>query len=199
VTGGTFVAGTDGTVAFTPDAGFVGRASVSYVVKDSKHRLSNEALITVTVLPDPTAAIPLFTFESGTEGWAPTGGTGTVSQAPAFPGGGGASSLEINVTAEGTFGSFLATPVDLTGKVAIRLELQTLGAQTFRRIAIQVGDNFNWCEDPGANTPQNTVATITLDLTSLTCFNGVPDLTQLRGVHIYLQGGTFRIDNVRAE
>lgn len=97
------------------------------------------------------------------------------------------------------FGGGLATPVDLTGKTAIKLELQTLAAQTFRRIAIQVGDNFNWCEDSGANTPPNTVATVTLDLTSLNCFNGTPDLTKLRAVHVYLQGGTFRIDNIRAD
>ena len=84
VTGGTFVANTDGTVGFTPNTGFVGRAQASYVVKDNKHRRSNEAGITVQVLPDPTAAIQLFTFETGTEGWASTGGTGTISQAAAF-------------------------------------------------------------------------------------------------------------------
>lgn len=199
VTGGTFVANPDGTVGFTPNTGFVGRAQASYVVKDNKHRRSNEAGITVQVLPDPTAAIQLFTFETGTEGWASTGGAGTISQAAAFSGGGGTSSLEINVTGEGTFGGNLATTVDLTGKQAIKIDLQTLGAQTFRKIAIQVGDNFDWCENAGANTPANTIATVTLELDSLTCFNGTPDLTKLHAVHIYLQGGTFRIDNVRAE
>ena len=36
------------------------------------------------VKPDPTATILLASFETGTEGAGPAGGTGTVSQSPAF-------------------------------------------------------------------------------------------------------------------
>ena len=39
--------------------------------------------------------------------------------------------------------------------------------------------------------------TIVFDFANLSCTGG--DLTKLRAVNIYLQGGTFRIDNVRAE
>ncbi len=79
------------------------------------------------------------------------------------------------------------------------LDLQTLDNQTYRKLSIQVGDGFTWCEQNGGdgNTPQNTVATISLDLTNLACSGA--DLTQLQYVNIYLQPGTFRIDNVRAE
>ena len=38
---------------------------------------------------------------------------------------------------------------------------------------------------------------VSIDLTNLTCAGG--DLTKLRAVNFYLQTGTFRIDNVRAE
>jgi hypothetical protein len=158
------------------------------------------ASMTVQVLPDPTATVNLFNFESGTQGWAPSGGSGTISQVAAFTGTGGTSSLEITVTGEGTFGGSLPAVVDLTGKVAVKVDIQTLGAQTFRKVALKLGDNFNWCEGAAGNTPQNTITTLTLDLTApLTCFNGAPDLTKLHEVHVYLQGGTFRIDNVRAE
>jgi len=47
------------------------------------------------------------------------------------------------------------------------------------------------------NTPQNTVTTISLDLTNMTCSGA--DLTKLQAVNIYLQPGTYRIDYVRAE
>jgi hypothetical protein len=67
------------------------------------------------------------------------------------------------------------------------------------RLLNRFGDGFTWCEENGGggNTPQGTVQTVTLDLTDLTCARG--DLTKLRAVNVYLQAGTFRIDNIRAE
>ena len=81
----------------------------------------------------------------------------------------------------------------------MKLDLQTLGNQTYRKLSIQVGDGFTWCEQNGGdgNTPANTVAIISLDLTNMTCSGA--DLTKLQAINIYLQPGTFRIDNVRAE
>ena len=116
VAGGTFTADEDGNVTFTPTAGFVGRASVSYVVGDRIKRTSNQATITINVLPDPTAAIKLFSFETGTEGWGPGGGTGTLSQSSAFATD-GTSSLQINVTGEGWFGAVLPAAVEPDGQV----------------------------------------------------------------------------------
>jgi hypothetical protein len=79
------------------------------------------------------------------------------------------------------------------------LDLQTLASQTYRKLSIQVGDSWSWCEQNGGdgNTPQNMIETINLDLTNMTC-SGV-DLTKLQAVNIYLQPGTYRIDFVRAE
>jgi mannan endo-1,4-beta-mannosidase len=202
VNGGTFVASSNGTVAFTPTAGFVGLAQASYVIKDSSARLSNVAQLRVTVKPDPGAAILLASYESGTDGARPAfpPAAGTVTQSSAFATH-GTSSIELNVTSEGWFlvADLTASPVDVSQKTAIKLDLQTLGSQTYRKLSIQVGDGFTWCEQNGGdgNTPQNTVATISLDLTNMTCSGA--DLTKLQYVNIYIQTGTFRIDNVRAE
>src|SRR5215213_9071621 len=196
---GTFVVQPDGKVTFTPTAGFSGKAQASYVIKDSAGRISNVAALIVTVKPDPTATILLASFETGTEGAAPVGGTGTVLPSSAFSTN-GTFSLEINVTSEGWFRvAVLASPVDVSQKTAVKLDLQTLGSQTYRKLSIQVGDSFTWCEQNGGdgNTPANTVATISLDLTNMTCSGA--DLTKLQAVNIYLQPGTFRIDGVRAE
>jgi hypothetical protein len=87
----------------------------------------------------------------------------------------------------------------MSEKIYIRLDLQTLDSQTYRKLSIQLGDGWTWCEQNGGdgNTPQNTVETITLDLTNMTCSGA--DLTRLQTVNIYLQPGTYRIDYVRAE
>jgi mannan endo-1,4-beta-mannosidase len=178
----------------------VGQAQASYVIKDSSARLSNVAQLRVTVKPDPGAAILLASYETGTDGATPIGGSGSVAQSSAFATH-GTSSLELTVTGEGWFrvADLTAAPVDVSQKTAIRLDLQTLDNQTYRKLSIQVGDGFTWCEQNGGdgNTPQNTVATISLDLTNMTCSGA--DLTKLQYVNIYIQTGTFRIDNVRAE
>jgi mannan endo-1,4-beta-mannosidase len=200
VNGGTFVGASDGTVAFTPTTGFVGQAQASYVIKDSSDRLSNVAHLRVTVKPDPGAAILLASYESGTDGATPIRSSGSVAQSSAFATH-GTVSLELTVTSEGWFrvADLTTSPVDVSQNTSIKLDLQTLGSQTYRKLSIQVGDGFNWCEENGGdgNTPQNTVATISLDLTNLTCSGA--DLTKLQYVNIYIQTGTFRIDNVRAE
>jgi mannan endo-1,4-beta-mannosidase len=196
---GTFAAQPDGMVTFTPTAGFSGKAQASYMIKDSAGRISNPAALTVTVKPDPTATILLASFETGTEGAAPVTGAGTVSRSSAFSTN-GTFSLEINVASEGWFQvADLASAVDVSRNTAVKLDLQTLSSQTYRKLSIQVGDGFTWCEQNGGdgNTPANTVATISLDLTNMTCSGA--DLTKLQAINIYLQPGTFRIDSVRAE
>lgn len=198
VTGGSFAVQVDGSVLFTPTSGYHGPASTSYTIKDQRHRTSNVATLSVTVKPDPSAAIKIVSFETGTDGWGPAGGAGTVTQSSAFATD-GTSSLEINVTGEGWFGGTLAAPVDLTGKTLVKLDLQTLAAQTFTKLSIQVGSGFDWCEQSGGggNQVQNSVGVVSIDLTNLTCSS--PDLTKLQAVNIYLQPGTYRIDNIRAE
>ena len=197
VSGGTFSAADDGTVTFTPNAGFFGTATASYVVQDAKQRASNAATLTVRVERPVSPAIHLFSFEGSVEGWRSQGGTGTLTTSAAWSSD-GTSSLELSVSGEGWFGGALPAPVDVSQKSAVKLDLQTLGSQTYRKLSIQVGDGFTWCEaGTDGNTPPATVQTIVFDFANLTC-TGV-DLTKLRAVNIYLQGGTFRIDNVRAE
>jgi mannan endo-1,4-beta-mannosidase len=200
VAGGTFAAFSNGTVSFTPTEGFVGRAEASYVIQDSSARLSNLATLTVTVQPDPTAAILLASYETGTDGAGTNGGSGTIVPSTAFATD-GVSSIEVTVTGEGWFRvvDLSASPVDVSGKLYIRLDLQTLDNQTYRKLSLQTGDGWTWCEQNGGdgNTPQNTVETIQLDLTNMTCSGA--DLSRLQTVNIYLQPGTYRIDFVRAE
>jgi mannan endo-1,4-beta-mannosidase len=69
--GGQFAANGEGAVTFTPAAGFAGKATAHYQVRDGFGQPSNVADIVVTVKPDPGAPIRLASFEDGTQGWAP--------------------------------------------------------------------------------------------------------------------------------
>jgi mannan endo-1,4-beta-mannosidase len=200
VLGGTFAAAPDGTVQFTPAEGFSGEASTQYVLEDSAGRTSNAATLTVTVKPNPTGTLVLASYEdgldgAGTESW---GGAGSVSQSSDWASD-GSSSLRIDVTGEGWFrAAQFGSPVDVSTKSAVRIDLHTLGAQTYRKLALQLSDG-TWCEGSGqdGNTPPNSTDTVSVDFSKLTCSG--PDLTTLKNVYFYLQPGTFYVDNLRGE
>jgi mannan endo-1,4-beta-mannosidase len=197
VAGGTFTSNGDGTVTFAPASGFSGKATATYVISDSAQRLSNAATLSVAVKPNPTGTLLLASYESGLDGattlsW---GGTGSVSQTTAYASD-GSHSLQVDDATEGWFQiAQLSPPADLTGKSVLEVDLHTTTQQTFRKISIQTGSGWVWCEGNGGNTPAGTTDTVSVDLTS--CSGA--DLTQLQVVNMYLQPGTFYVDNVRAQ
>lgn len=203
VAGGTFGVGNDGVVTFTPVTDFAGQAKASYVVDDSSGRRSNVATITVTVKPDPTAAVQLFTFEDGVEGWAEAswdarGATVTQTQDWASE---GSSSGRFSSETQGWYTSTLASPADLTGKVLLKFDLHLNDAGTGPLVALQFGDDWTWCQanlswQNGADGGVEYPAEVNL-LSDLGCTD--PDLSKLQAVNIFLHGGTFEIDDVRAE
>lgn len=198
--GGTFAWQADGSVLFTPAAGFSGRAEGSYTVLDSDGRLSNTAALVVTVLPNPTAAILIASFETGTEGWASASwqtNAGTTSQSSAFATD-GSYSLQVDTTDGGWFGLSFPAPLDISGKTVIKIDLQTLGAGTSTNVALQLGSSWEWCQGTWGWVNGGSTATIELDLLNLGCTN--PDLSQLNGMYVWVSGGgTFYLDYVRAE
>jgi mannan endo-1,4-beta-mannosidase len=200
VYGGTFALQPDGSVLFTPEVGFSGNSQAAYTISDSLGQLSNPANLAVLVLPQPGGAVTMFSFETGTEGWGPASwnDAGTVEQTANFHTD-GSYGLQINATNGGWFGLNFSTPFDLTGKISLKYDLQTLAAGTSREVAIQVGDAWTWCEGGGWGwVPAGTTTTVEIDLTSMSC--GTPDLSQVRAMYIWFSGGgTFYIDYVRAE
>jgi mannan endo-1,4-beta-mannosidase len=201
VPAGAFAAAADGTVTFTPADGFAGRAVASYTIRDRFGRLSNTARLTVTVKPDPTAAVRLFSFEDGVEGWAPGNwqvDAGTVAQSADFHSD-GAFALRVDATGGGWFGANLAAPADLAGKSTLRFDLQTGAAGTSTNIAVQVGDAFEWCQGAWGFVNGGTTTTVVVDL--LDGFSCDPaKLADTRVLWVWISpGGAFHLDNVRAE
>ncbi len=201
--GGTFAVQSGATVSFTPDEGFAGKAQIAYTIRDSLARLSNPANLVVTVKPDPTGMLTLFSFETGTEGWAPgswQGNAGTVAQSADFHTD-GSYSLQVNAADGGWFGYETAEVTNLTGKTHLKYDLQTVGAGSSINAALKLGDSWTWCQGTWGWSNPGTTTTVDIDLLSLACEGGGdPDLSKLHGIYIWISGGgTFYIDNIRAE
>ncbi len=200
---GTFTAGVDGTVAFAPAANFSGTAVQPYTVDDGFGRESNAAALSVTVKPNPLAAILLASFETDAQGWAPASwqtGVGSTQQTTAFATD-GTHALEVDTL--GTSGAWVgvqfASPVDLSAKTDILADVATSAVGTSANIAIQVGSAYTWCQNNnwGYVNP-NTTTTIDLPFSQLSCAS--PDLTQVHALWIFFSSpGTFYLDYVRAE
>ena len=200
VTAGVFVANPDGTVTFTPTDGFSGTAQGSYTIQDSAGRTSNIAALTVTVKPDPTAAILLASFETGAEGWASANwqsNAGTVEQSADYASE-GSHSLKVTTADGGWFGLNFSVPVNLTGKTHLKYEIKTLAAGSSLNAAIQIGANWEWCQGLWGWSNPGTTTTVDIDLLNLSCAS--PDLSQVNSIYIWFSGGgVFYLDNVRAE
>jgi mannan endo-1,4-beta-mannosidase len=203
---GSFVLAGDGSVTFTPAAGFQGDALASYQLRDTAGRRSNVAAMRVKVLPDPNGALLLYSFENDTQGWAPASwqaNAGTVTRVTDFATQDSAS-LQVTGADGGWFGLNVAESVlDLSAKAQFKYDLRTSAAAgTSVNVAIQ-DRNWTWCEGPWGFQNPGTTATVTLDLAAfaasgVTCPIG--DLNDVNAIWVWVgAGATVNIDNVRAE
>lgn len=201
---GTFTANLDGTVTFAATAGFQGRAIASYVVSDSTGATSAPATLTVKVDPVPGSSLVLFSFEDGTDGWAPLNQptAATIEQSTAYASA-GSFSLKVTPTIDDWFGTSFASAIDLTGKTQVSWEVTTTSSGTSQELVLQTGANWDWCQ---AGTFEyvnpNQTKTVEIDLTTISCGASTVDLSQVHALRIYLgNGGTgpVYLDNIRAD
>ncbi|HLL65833.1 MAG TPA: NPCBM/NEW2 domain-containing protein [Micromonosporaceae bacterium] len=145
----------------------------------------------------------LFSFESGTEGWsfANADPGGSVEHSTGFHTD-GAHGLRVITTASGNwFGRALTEPLDLTGTSMLKYDVRTGANGTSGEIAVQVGPEGSWCQGGlWTWTNANSSRTITEEVSHISCPTGVTlDLSQVRGVWVFVNGLDVQIDNVRAE
>jgi mannan endo-1,4-beta-mannosidase len=201
VPGATLVANADGSVTVMPDVGFSGDVDVEYTVADSLDRVSNAALISVYVAPDPNATLLIHSFEAGAENWGPTSwGPGLAETSTDFASH-GVQSIKLTPQYGHWFGAQYGTPLDLSGKTRLKWEIRTTDNGTSQQVALHVGSGWTWCETGSWQWVNGgTTTTVEVDLTALSC--GITDLSVINGMYIFLgNGGTapVYIDNVRAE
>jgi alpha-galactosidase len=145
----------------------------------------------------------LFSFESGTDAFtisnASAGGTVTGSAPFATD---GVKGLEVTSPADGNwFGRKLDKPLDLRQSPTLRVDVKTGAQGTSAELAVEVGPASSFCQG-GLWTWVNPNATKTIErkLEQLGCPSGVTlDPTQIRAIWVFLKGGTFQLDNIRAE
>jgi alpha-galactosidase len=145
----------------------------------------------------------LFSFESGTEGFAPINADpgGSVAQTTAFHTD-GAHGLHVTVPSSGNwFGTALSTPLDLTGTSRLKFDVKTAAAGTSGEISVQVGPDKTWCQGGlWAWTNPQSSRTVTEEFEQIGCPAGVTlDLSQVWAVNVFLNGTDVVIDNIRAE
>jgi alpha-galactosidase len=147
--------------------------------------------------------IPIFSFESGTESFTlanpATGGSFTTSTAFHTD---GASGLEVTSPADGNwFGRSFPTPLNLGRASRLAFDVKTGSAGTVGEFAVQVGDGASWCQGGRwAWVNPSSTKTIQTAFAEMSCPAGVRlDQTQIKAVWVFLKGGTFVIDQVRAE
>ncbi|HTJ37502.1 MAG TPA: cellulase family glycosylhydrolase [Dactylosporangium sp.] len=202
-TGGTFALdAATGAVTFTPAPGFQGRAAITYTIRDEAGRTSNAARIEVTVRPRPGDPLLIAGFENGTDGFAPgswQANAGTVAQTADFHTQGG-SGLRVTAADGGWFGiAPLPAPLDLHELGTVQYDLRTGSAGTSTSLAVQTGDAWTWCQSSFGWVDAGTSTTVSIDLTTAMSCDGAA-LSDVRVVYLWVSGGgTFDIDNLRAE
>ncbi|HWF92463.1 MAG TPA: hypothetical protein VN684_09275 [Terriglobales bacterium] len=104
-------------------------------------------------------------------------------------------------------------PLPLTNVHQILMDITTTTASTSQSVALQVGNDFHWCQtDFGfINAIAGAPTTVTVDLATLfqstsACIGSLPaDTSSLRSMWVFFndggsgQGGTFYLDNVRTK
>jgi mannan endo-1,4-beta-mannosidase len=213
---GSYVLKSGGNVQFTPASSCVsGNVSTAYVVKDALGRISNPANITITVRGIPGE---LYNFEDGTDTWAAASfnaGAGTTAQSTTDATN-CSHSLQITVPpgAGGWFGPAYNTPplpLPLATLHQILMDISTMTTGTSQSVALQVGNDYHWCQTNFGFINSGTTTSVTVDLASLlssasACQGSLPaDTSVLQGIWVFFNdggsggGGTFYLDNVRTQ
>jgi mannan endo-1,4-beta-mannosidase len=204
-----------GSVLFTPASACVsGTVSTPYVVRDDLRRLSTPADIVTAV-----AGIPgeLYSFEDGTDSWSAASFNATAGTTAQSPIGATSCNESLQVTvppnAGGWFGpsdiSDPPLPLPLAGVSQILLDISAATAGTSQSVAVQVGNDFHWCQTDFGFQNGGTSSTVTVDLASLlsstsACEGSLPaDTSALRAIWVFFNdggsgnGGVYYLDNVR--
>ena len=192
----TYSVNSAGVLNVVPVAGFAGKVTVTYTVRDYLWRLSNTATVAVTVKPSPTAAQVLFDFSDGTQGWAPEKAADTTSVLQKTA----AGTLSIQSTSYWFGANLINGPIDLSGRTQLTYDLIS-SSGTNVGLVLKLGSNWEWCETAAVNTGWTRDAhvganAVKFDLTSLSS----SCLANLNDAHVmYLSfdaNSTNEIDNI---
>jgi mannan endo-1,4-beta-mannosidase len=184
-----------GVLHVVPVAGFAGKITLSYTVRDLFRRMSNVATVNVTVKPSPTAAQVLFDFSGGTQGWASQNSTDVTSVLKQTA----AGTLSIQSAGYWFGAGLIGAPLDLSTRTQLTYDLvSTTG--TNASLVLQLGPGWDWCEiasgDGWLNAPRVGANPVKFDLTALSA-SCKAQLGQAHGMYLSFNSGSqSEIDNI---
>lgn len=188
VAGGTASVDGAGLVTVTPDAGFAGTLSFTYVVKDARGRTSDVASIEVTVEPDPSAAVTLVDFDQPLPTWSSYGG-GSLATVDGH----------LQVTSNGeAFVVDLSPAVDLSGKTRVAVDFLGTTTGVNAELVLQVGAGWEWCQLAPIAGTWTTPAHVEFDLGGLSP-SCQADLTEVHRIGMWTHAGVHTYDNLIAK
>ena len=143
----------------------------------------------------------LFSFEAPAPDFIAKGAGGSFAPSTAFHTDGSAG-LQITAVPDGNwFGASFAAPLDLSRASHLAFDIKTDSTGTPGELAVETGVAKVWCQGGRwAWTNPGSSKTIKASFKELSCPGGAKvDPAQITGVWVFVKGGTFVIDQVRAE
>jgi hypothetical protein len=97
---------------------------------------------------------------------------------------------------------------DWSGKRYLKVDMAATGGVFYVKLATKSGSGWTWCDIGGdgptkadANAATSSAATVTFDLSALTCYGGSFTANDVKQLMLWVDGtgGTYTIDNLRLE
>ncbi len=114
----------------------------------------------------------------------------------------GEKGLDVKTAPDGNwFGASFAKPLDLSAAAQLAFDVKTSSAGTPGELAVEVGPEKLWCQGGRwAWTNPGSTKSIKTTFEDMSCPGGARvDPARITGVWVFLKGGAFAIDRVRAE
>lgn len=158
--------------------------------------------LTCGTKPTPRDEHALFSFDNALpEGFQVKGSGGSFKSSSRFHTD-GKQGLEAKSSTDGNwFGASFSAPLDLRTATRLAFDVATDATGTPGELAVEVGPEKAWCQGGRwAWTNPGSTKTIKTAFKDMSCPAGVRlDQAKIMGVWVFLKGGTFTIDSVRAE
>ena len=109
----------------------------------------------------------------------------------------GQYSLQVQSLGSGDwFGRNLPNTLNVAGKTALKFDIDAVTNGSGVNVSIQSGSGWQWCQGNSWPYISGSNSTVTVQFSDMSC---APDLTQIHAIWIFMNAGTYDVDNVRAE
>lgn len=164
------------------------------------------------------SATVLASFKDGVTGWSVLDTSGSASDklatisldAKSALATEGVNAAKVVVSGAATQAYISSTPqtADWTGKRYLKVDMAATSGVWYVKLATKSGKDWVWCDvgqdgpsKADANAAKTAAATVTFDLSAMTCYGGSYTASDVKQLMLWVDGngGTYTIDNIRLE